>query len=367
MVKVVVLAGGFATRLRPLTLTRPKPLLPILDKPLLDWIIDSLRDAELYDIILSLRYLSHLIKARYGSGIDYGVSIKYVEEHRPLGDAGPIRLVKEKVGLDETFLVVYGDIFSNIDYRSLLEFHKKKGGLATIVLTRVEDPSRYGVAVLDDDRRITGFVEKPEPGKAPSHMINAGVYVFEPDVVEYIPEKTPSKLAKHVIPKLVSEGQVYGYIHDGLWSDIGVPADYYRANIEALRYFYPKGYVSENAEIDDKVVVEHPSYISDNVTIRKGSKIGPYTVIGRNTVLGENVRVRGSILFPHVLAENSAVIRGSIVGEHCFIGKWARLEEGSIIGDEVVIDEEVLIARRVIILPFKEVNTSIYEEGKVIL
>ncbi len=367
MVKVVVLAGGFATRLRPLTLTRPKPLLPILDKPLLDWIIDSLREAGLDDIILSLRYLSHLIKARYGSGIDYGVSIEYVEEHRPLGDAGPIRLVKEKIGLDETFLVVYGDIFSNIDYKKLLEFHKKKGGLATIVLTRVEDPSRYGVAVLDEENRITGFVEKPEPGKAPSNMINAGIYVFEPEVIEYIPEKTPSKLAKHVVPRLVSEGRVYGYIHEGLWSDIGVPADYYRANIEALRYFHPRGYISKNADVNDNVAIEHPSFISDNVTVKKGSKIGPYTILGRNTVLGENVRVRGSILFPYVMAENSAVIRNSIVGERCFIGKWARLEEGSIIGDEVVIDEEVLIARRVIILPFKEVTTPIYEEGRVIL
>ncbi len=367
MVKVVVLAGGFATRLRPLTLTRPKPLLPILDKPLLDWIIDSLREAKLYDIILSLRYLSHLIKARYGSGIDYGVNIKYVEEHRPLGDAGPIKLIKEKVGLDETFLVVYGDIFSNIDYKKLLEFHKRKGGFATIVLTRVEDPSRYGVAVLDEESKITRFIEKPEPGKAPSNMINAGVYVFEPEVIEYIPEKTPSKLAKHVIPQLVSEGQVYGYIHEGLWSDIGVPADYYRANVEALRYLHPRGYISKNAEISDNVVIEHPSFISDNVAVKKGSKIGPYTIIGRNTVLGENVRVRGSILFPNVLVENSAVIRNSILGEHCFIGKWARLEEGSIIGDEVVIDEEVLIVRRVIILPFKEVNTSIYEEGRVIL
>lgn len=367
MVKVVILAGGFATRLRPLTLTRPKPLLPILDEPLLDWIINSLREAELYDIILSIRYLSHLIKAHYGSGIDYGVNIKYVEEHRPLGDAGPIKLVKEKVGLDETFLVIYGDIFSNIDYKKLLEFHKKKGGLATIALSKVEDPSRYGVAVLDREGRITDFVEKPEPGKAPSNMINAGIYVFEPEVLEYIPEKTPSKLAKHVVPRLVSEGQVYGYIHEGLWSDIGVPADYYRANIEALQYLYPQGYVSENAEINDNVVIENPSFISDNVKVRKGSRIGPYTIIGRNSVLGENVRVRGSILFPNVLIENSSVIRNSIVGEHCFIGKWTRLEEGSIIGDEVVIDEEVLIARRVIILPFKEVNIPVYEEGKVIL
>ncbi len=367
MAKVIVLAGGFATRLRPLTLTRPKPLLPILDKPLLDWIIDGLRDSGLEDIILSLRYLSHLIKERYGSGIDYGVNIRYVEEHRPLGDAGPIKLVKEEVGLDETFLVVYGDIFSNIDYKRLLEFHKKKGGLVTIVLTRVEDPSRYGVAVLDEENRITGFVEKPEPGRAPSNVINAGVYVFEPEVVDYIPEKTPSKLAKHVIPRLVAEGEVYGFVHEGLWSDIGVPADYYRANIEALRYFHPKGYVSNNAEINSDAVIEHPSFISDHVRIGKGSKIGPYTILGRETVIGENVRVRGSIFFQNVMVENSAVIRSSIVGERCFIGKWARLEEGSIIGDEVVLDEEVLIARRVIILPFKEVNTSIYEEGRVIL
>lgn len=367
MVKAIILAGGFATRLRPLTLTRPKPLLPILDRPLLDWIIYGLYESGIRDIILSIRYLAQLIKAKYGAGIDRGVDIKYVEEVKPLGDAGPIKLVNEHVGLDDTFLVVYGDVFSDIDYSRLLEFHKRKGGIATIMLTRVDDPSRYGVAILDDDHRIRDFIEKPPREQAPSNVINAGVYVFEPEILRYIPDKRPSKLAKDVIPKLVAEEQVYGFIHDGLWNDIGIPEDYYRANINALKYFYPQGYIDGAAEINGDVEIIPPVYISSKVRIEKGSKIGPYTIIGYSSKIGDNALISRSILFPEVIVETSAVIQGSIVGERSIIGKWSRLEEGVIIGDEVVIDEAVLLNKDVIVLPFKEVESSVYKEGKIIL
>ena len=367
MVKAIILAGGYATRLRPLTLTRPKPLLPILDKPLLDWIIDGLRDSNVKDIILSIRYLAQLIKVKYGAGIDRGVNIKYVEETKPLGDAGPIKLVDKVLGLDVTFLVVYGDVFSYIDYSRIIEFHKRKGGIATIMLTKVKDPSRYGVAVLDDDYRIKDFIEKPPREQAPTNIINAGVYVFEPDILRYIPEKSPSKLARDVIPKIIAKEQVYGYIHEGLWNDIGVPEDYYNANMNALKYFYPQGYVDESVEINGDVEIIQPVYISSKVVIEKGSRIGPYTIIGERSRIGDNTFVSKSILFSEVIVESSAVVRGSIIGERSIVGKWARLEEGVIIGDEVVVDESVLLNRGVIVLPFKEVETNVYEEGKIIL
>ncbi len=367
MVKAIVLAGGFATRLRPLTLTRPKPLLPILDKPLLDWIINSLYESGIKEIILSIRYLAHLIKAKYGAGIDRGVDIKYVEETKPLGDAGPLRLVDEVVGLNETFLVVYGDVFSDVDYSKLLSFHKRKGGIATIMLTRVDDPSRYGVAILNDDHLIKDFVEKPPREKAPSNIVNAGIYVFEPEVIKYIPSRKPSKLARDVIPRLVEEGQVYGYIYEGLWNDIGVPEDYYRANMRALKYFYPQGHINESAEIDPSAEIIQPVYISGNVKVEKSARIGPFTIIGEGTKVGEYAYISNSIVFPEVIIEPSAVIRGAIIGERSIIGRWSRLENGVIVGDEVVIDETVLLNRGVIILPFKEVSSSIYDERKIIL
>jgi len=366
VLRAIVLTGGFATRLRPLTLTRPKSLLPILDKPLLDWILEQLSRSGISNIILSVRYLAEMIKKRYGTGIDYGVSIDYAEETRPLGDAGPIRYISEEQELNDTFLVIYGDVFTNIDYQEVLNFHKKKGGIATIVLTEVEDPSRYGVAVLDDENRISTFIEKPPREKAPSNTINAGIYIFEPEVIKYIPKKYPSKLAKEVIPKIVSDGLAYGYVHKGLWFDIGVPIDYLKANIEALKLFYPNGYIASNAEVNNAEIIQ-PTYISRNVKISKSSKIGPYTIIGRDCIIANMVRIKNSLLFNNVIIEAGSYIDAAILSEHCVIGKWVRIEPQCVIGDEVVVSDEVLISRETIILPFKEIDNSVIERRKIIL
>ncbi|RLG86734.1 MAG: NDP-sugar synthase [Thermoprotei archaeon] len=366
MIKAIILTGGFATRLRPLTLTRPKSLLPILDKPLLDWIIEQLSRSGISNIILSVRYLAEMIKKRYGTGIDYGVSIDYAEEVKPLGDAGPIRYINELQELNETFLVIYGDVFSNVNYQEVINFHRKRGGIATIVLTEVEDPSRYGVAVLDEESRILKFVEKPPKEQAPSNTINAGVYVFEPEVIKYIPKRYPCKLAKEVIPKIVSEGLAYGYVYKGLWFDIGVPMDYLRANIEALKFFYPRGYVANDTEVND-VEILHPTYISRSVKINKGSKIGPYTIIGRDCNIANTVRIKNSLLFNNVIIESGSYIDSAIISERCVIGKWVRIEPQCVVGDEVVISDEVFISRGTIILPFKEIDSNIIEGGRVIL
>ena len=364
--RVVVLTGGFATRLRPLTLTKPKSLLPVLGKPLLDWILEGLAKSGLKEVILSVRYLASMIKRRYGDGSRVGCFIKYAEEVKPLGDAGPIPLIDRDVGLDSTFLVVYGDVFSNIDYKDVIEYHKKSGGLATLVLTKVDNPYRYGVAVVDDDGRITDFIEKPPKSHAISNLVNAGIYVFEPEVLKYFPEKTPSKLAKDVIPKLVSDGVIYGYIHNGLWSDIGIPADYLRANFEALTHYYPKGYMSKSADINGAEILD-PVYIGEDVIINSESIIGPFTIINKGCKIGKQTRILNSILLSNAIVEGSSLIMKSIIGERCYIGKWVRVSENCVIGDEVVVRDCVYIAKNVVVLPYKELATSIMKEGDVIL
>ena len=367
MVKAIILAGGYATRLRPLTLTTPKPLLPILDKPVLDWIIEGLVKAEIRDIILSVRYYSNKIKSRYNDGADYGVNIHYAEEPRPLGDGGPIKYINEVYGLDETFLVIYGDVFSNVDYRRLIDFHRSKGGLCTMTLIRVEDPSRYGVAVLDNEGRIIKFIEKPRREEAPSNIVNAGIYVFEPEVLKHIPVKKSFGLAKDLIPKLLENNiGVYGYIHQGLWSDIGVPKDYFKANIQALKTFYPNGYIGKNTEIENTEII-NPVYISNNVVLEEGSRIGPYTIINPNCKIGKYTRIIESIILKSTIIDIGTVIKRSIIGERSIIGKWVRIEENSIIGDEVILNDEILLTRNTYILPFKEVKDSVFSEGKVIL
>lgn len=363
--KVVVLTGGFATRLRPLTLTRPKPLLPILDKSLLDWILTGLASSGLKDVILSVRYLSNMIKGKYGDGSAYGLSINYAEEVKPLGDAGPIKLINDKFGLNETFLVVYGDVFTNIDYRKVIEFHKKKGGLATLVVTPVDDPSRYGVAVLDKNGKVVDFVEKPPKEQAKSNLVNAGVYVFESEAIKYFPDK-PSKLSRDVIPKMVEDGVIYGYEHKGIWKDIGVPADYLKANYDALLHYHPKGFISNKSNIKEAEILQ-PSFIGDNVTINKNSRIGPFSIIGSGCSIGPSTRVFRSVLLNHTTIEGSALIESSVVGEKCYIGKWVRVSEGTVLGDEVVLKDEIFIARNTIILPYKEVTSNIEKEGMIVL
>jgi len=364
--KAIILTGGFATRLRPLTLTKPKSLLPILGKPLLDWILEGLVRAGLREIVLSVRYLADMIKKRYGDGSEIGCFIKYAEEVKPLGDAGPIPLINKTVGLDSTFIVVYGDVFSNVNYEDVVRYHKKKGGIATLVLTSVDNPHRYGVAVVDDDGKVIDFVEKPSENQVKSNLVNAGIYVFEPEVLKYFPSKTPSKLANDVIPRLVKEGVIYAYKHEGLWSDIGVPADYLRANFEALLHYYPEGYVSKSADVGDVEIIE-PVFIGEEAVVGSGSVLGPFTIINQGCKVGRLTRISESLLLRAVVVEGSSLIIRSIIGEGCYIGRWVRVSENSIIGDGVVVDDCVYIARNVVILPYKELKTSVTKEGDIVL
>lgn len=362
--KAVILAGGFATRLRPLTLTRPKPLLPILDRPLIDFIMRELVRISCDEVIISVRYLADVIKKYFNSN-NYGVRISFAEEVRPLGDAGPLKMINRIYGLNSTFIVVYGDIFSDVDLGEVVRFHRKYGGLATMVVTRVDDPSRYGVVVYDDDRKVIKFVEKPPKEKAISNIVNAGIYVFEPEVLKYIPESY-SKLAKDVLPKLASDEVLYAYEHNGTWLDIGLPSDYLKANFEALKHYYPDGYIDSTSEVDGAEIIQ-PSFISSNVKLSKLCKVGPYTIISSNSVVGPAVRVRKSLLFNNVVVDEGSLIDTSLIGERSLIGKWVRIEAGSVIGDEVVIRDEVLIPKNTIILPYKEIDSSIEKEGGVIL
>lgn len=369
--KAVVLTGGFATRLRPLTLTRPKPLLPILGKPLLDWILESLAKSGVDEVILSVRYLAEMIKNRYGTGERFGIRIRYAEERRPLGDAGPIPLIEEMYGLDGTFIVAYGDIFSNIDVNVLLNYHKDKvmeGALATMALTPVDDPSRYGVAVLDEDGKVVEFQEKPPREKAKSNVVNAGFYIFEAEALRYFPrEKYPSKIARDVLPRMVEDGVLYGFIHTGLWSDIGVPADYARANFMALKTYFPEGYIHESAEISDEAEIIPPVYIGPGTKIEGGSSIGPNAVIEDNVEIGPYTRIKDSVILSGVTIEGASVIEGAVIGASCFLGRWARVMKGAVLGDEVVVNPEVVIAERVVVLPYKEIVYSVKKPGEVIL
>ncbi len=362
--KAVLLAGGYATRLRPLTLTRPKPLLPILGRPLILWLIDSLKKAGVCELIISVKYMSNQIVDLLGDGGELGVAIEYVEEEHPLGDAGPLKLVDKKIGLSETFLVLYGDVFSDVDVRMVVELHKIKNALMTLTAVRVDSPERYGILSVDGEGRVVNFVEKPTY-RPQSNLANAGVYVFEPEILKYVDDGKKQKISVDLMPKVLKVGRVYAYIHEGIWFDIGIPEDYLKANIVALNTLYPSGFISRASDIRGEVV--GPAYIGNEVIVGKGSIIGPNTVLLDQVSVGDFSMVRGSVVMKGSKIGFSTYIKNSVVGESCSIGNWVRIESGTIIGDQVSIADEVFINKRNYILPYKEISESVWNEGEVVL
>ena len=227
----MILAGGFATRLRPLSCSRPKTLFPIVNKPLLEWIFEKLATEGCEEAILGVNALAQFyIKQHHPHR--HGLKVKFsVDPPRmPLGTAGPIKKAERLLGHDEPFIVLNGDIFADLNYRELYNAHVKTGGLATIALCKVEDPSRYGVAEIGSNSQISRFVEKPPKGKAPSNFINAGVYILSPEVFDYIPSGRAVSVEREVFPKLAEEGKLYGHFVNGLWIDIGKPEEYLQTN-----------------------------------------------------------------------------------------------------------------------------------------
>ncbi|MBU4265780.1 MAG: nucleotidyltransferase family protein [Candidatus Altiarchaeales archaeon] len=223
--RALILAGGKGTRMRPFTYEIPKPLIPVHEKPLVQHIIELLRKNGIKNITMSIGYMGDRIQSRLGNGSDLNVRIEYIVEEEELGTAGSLHLLKEKP--DRSFFMFNGDVLANIELHDMIHFHRKNKGLATIALTAVDEPSRFGVAKLEGDK-ILEFVEKPEPGKEPSKFINAGVYLLEPEVIDYVPEGR-SMMETDVFPRLAKEGNLYGYKFKGQWFDTGTHEAYEKA------------------------------------------------------------------------------------------------------------------------------------------
>lgn len=225
--KAIILVGGEGTRLRPFTYELPKALLPIQGKPMVQHVLEQLKSHGINEIILAVGYKGEKIKEYFGNGYQFGLDISYVTETKPLGTAGPLRLARKN--LSESFFIVWGDILSHLDLTDFMHFHKEHSGLATVALTTVSDPSRYGVAMLNGNK-IVGFIEKPEKGKAPSNLINSGMAIMEPEVIEkYVPKRGKAMVEYDIYPKLAAEGKLFGYSFQGQWFDTGTHEAYERA------------------------------------------------------------------------------------------------------------------------------------------
>jgi NDP-sugar pyrophosphorylase family protein len=363
--KAIILAGGVGTRLRPLSCTRPKLLFPVLNKPLLDWTLERLAETGVDGVTLAVKYMAEAFMQRYGES-KHGIKISYSIEKKPMRTGGAIKYAEELIGHEEPFLVLNGDIFTTIDYTVLINKHKQNNAVATIALYSVADPSRYGTVKLTNQNRITQFVEKAPLGKAPSNLINAGVYVLDPEIFNYIPAGRPVSIEREVFPKLAEEGKLFGHEFKRVWIDIGKPLDYLKANRVLLDAEPKKRLLGKDANIGEGTKFSDPVMVDAGVTVGQNTKLGPYAIIGRDAVLGRNVIVENSVVFPEAAISDHASVRGAVIGEGVKIGKGATIMEGCVIGDYVTVRENLTLSRNVTVCHSKEVKEDAPESTRII-
>jgi mannose-1-phosphate guanylyltransferase len=278
---------------------------------------------------------------------------------------GAIKYAEELIGYEGPFLVLNGDIFTTIDYASLIKNHKDNNAIATIALYKVKNPSRYGTVKLTENSQITKFVEKAPQGKAPSNLINAGVYTLEPVIFKDIPAERPVSIEHEIFPKLAKESKLFGYEFKGIWIDIGKPADYLKAN-RVLLDAESQNHLKMDIKMREGIVVTNPVFIDKEVRIGRNSKIGPYTIIGKGAVLGRNVIIKNSVVFSNAIIEDNVSLKGAVVGEAVNIGANSKINEGCIIGDYATIHNNLKISRNVTICHSKVVTENISESKRII-
>lgn len=356
--KAVIIAGGFGTRLRPLSCTRPKHLFPIAGKPLLDWTMERLATSGIDEVIFAVNYLSEAFVAHYGKSA-YGMRVKYCKERRPLGTGGCVKNAGNLIGNDESFLLLNGDILSRIDHTKLLAQHAKNGGVATVALHRVNDPSRYGAVEMTGKDLIKRFVEKPPHGKAPSNLINAGIYALSPEIYKYIPTGKRVSIERETFPALARDEKLFGYAFKGQWIDVGEPSDFLKGNRLLLDSELPTGHIAKSAQVSGQTQIINPVTIGEHAKIRARSRIGRHASLSQNVDVGVGVNVKNSIIFPGVVISDSSSVEGVIIGEDAFIGKNVKIHDHCLIGDHVVIHDGVVLASGVTVCPYKEVTESV--------
>ncbi len=345
--KAVLLAGGFGTRLRPLTVHTPKPIVPIFDRPFLCHQIDVLkRLPDIDEVILSLNYQPERIRELLGVGVDPGLPLRYVVEPSPLGTGGAVKYAEPH--LDGTTIVFNGDVLTGVDLTAVLRLHRERQAAATIVLTPVDNPAAYGLVETDADDNVTRFLEKPSPDDITCNTINAGIYVLEPATFDRIPSGTKYSIERAYFPSLVDRGEPFvAYIDHDYWLDIGTPAAYLRAHRDimggrcAAAPFAdrPNGesVVATDAEIDPTAIIDSPCFVGSNARIERGAHLAPHSVVGRSCVVGSDAVVDGAILWPETIIGDGAVVRDAIIGHRGQVGSQATLGPGVVLGDDSTI------------------------------
>ena len=336
MTKGIILSGGWGTRLRPLTCTIPKTLIPVVNKPVIERQMLHLKSAGVKEIVLAVSVMGDALKYYFREGEKLGLKIHYTDEKNPMGTAGAIKLAEDYL-LDDNFFMLNGDVILNFNFKDMLEFHTKSNALGTISSKIVENPSRYGVLIVDEEsQKIVKFQEKEAytslNGKPTPMPINAGVYILEPEVFSYIAPHRKMSIEREVFPELAKKGKLYHYSISGIWKDIGNPTELLEGNIllmkDILNNLKEKrnNLMDESIKLEGKVLIYPPVTIGENVIIRNNCTIGPNVVIGDNVYIDKNTEIKESLIYNETYISKNVNIEKSIISDNCHVHDGAVLK-----------------------------------------
>jgi mannose-1-phosphate guanylyltransferase/phosphomannomutase len=363
--KAVVMAGGEGSRLRPLTIGRPKPMVPMVSKPVMAHILDLLKRHGITDVIVTLHFMPDAIQSYFGDGQSMGMNIHYTIEENPLGTAGSVKHAERF--LDEPFLIISGDSVTDINLTDVIAFHEAKQAEATLALSRVPNPLEYGVIVTDQAGRVVQFLEKPSWGEVISDTVNTGIYVIDPSVLELIEEGVAADWSKDVFPRMLDQGRrLFGYVTQGNWTDVGDIAEYMHASADVLhhrvqteelgRHIGGDIWCAGGVDIAPDAQLYGPIFLGEEVKIKGGVIIHGPSVIRDYTIVDNRVHIDRSIIWRNCYIGEGAEIRGAIVGRRCTIKSRAVLFEGVVLGDNSIVGEGAILHANVKIWPDKEIE-----------
>jgi NDP-sugar pyrophosphorylase family protein len=345
--KAVILAGGEGTRLRPLTLTTPKPVVPVVDRPFLLHQLDLLATVGVTEVVFSVAYHPERIQSVFGDGGALGRRIRYAVEERPLGTGGAVKNAEPH--LDDTTIVFNGDILTDVDLPAVVRRHREARASATLVLAPVPNPAAYGLVETDAAGRVRRFIEKPDPSQITTDTINAGIYVLEKETLSLMPPGVSHSIERAFFPALLARGDhVAAHVHRGYWIDIGTPEKYLQVHRDILRGRFPVelhgravsgGWIEGQAEIDPGATLEGPFYVGPGCRVAAGARIGPDAVLVAGVRIGEGALVRDSVLWAGTEVGPDARVEGALVGQAVRIGRSAVVSAGAVLGEGTVCSD----------------------------
>ena len=370
------MAGGEGTRLRPMTANQPKPLLPVVNRPIMEHVLRLLRRHGFDETVVTVQFLASLVRSYFGDGEELGMSLSYATEERPLGTAGSVKNA-ERALRDEAFLVISGDALTDIDLTALVAAHRSSGALVTVCLTRVPDPIEFGIVETDARGRVERFLEKPSWGQVFTDTVSTGIYVMEPEVFAAVDTGKRVDWSCDVLPKLLANGApVQGYVAEGYWEDIGSHASYVRAHADVLHgrvdvdiagfEMSPGVWVAPTADVDPDAELSGPLFIGEHAKVEAGARIGELTVLGNNVVVQGGAVLERAIVHSNVFIGADSRLRSCVVGRGSDVLRGVRIEEGAVVGDECVVEQEAYLASDVKVYPYKTIEAGTVVDSSVV-